>query len=273
MASLDQCLSMAAYLAFVEVREFRMSNPQLSILEAVESVKNVRAKAIGLDYEKAKILYKFLDQEVHWNQTTEGIRHFVFQWVQLVQPFWIRFVPHGRERVKNALIRDQEQCFRVAGLLDMEPEEEVILWWDRLADYVRGETENEKMKRARFAERLSIELERKRLARLNIDLAPKWVSLEDNSLGYDILSYDKIEGRIVNRLIEVKSTLGKSIVLTRGEWNNAVTAPDKTLFHIWRLPEQTFEEVSVSELSAHIPVDSGNGSWRNVEINLNLANL
>lgn len=40
------------------------------------------------------------------------------------------------------------------------------------------------------------------------------------------------------------------------------------LFHIWKLPGEELTVMTVSEMSVHIPDDSGAGQWAQVEIEL-----
>ena len=261
---------MGAFLAFLELRQYCAQHPEISLLEAETSVKTLKGSAIGLDFPRAMVLVEHLDESKKWDATRTGLRRFVGEWVRLTQPYWLRFVPYGRESVRPALSSDEAQCFREAGLLDETPDNDAIQWWDDIATLVRGEVDARKMERARLAERLSYEYELNRIATLGIDRAPKWMSLEDNSLGYDILSYDVSAGEIINLLIEVKSTLSDTIILTRGEWANAESAPDKTRFHVWKLPGQEFHEINASSIAPHIPLEKGRGMWLDLEIKLDI---
>ncbi|WP_171136799.1 DUF3883 domain-containing protein [Ruegeria sp. HKCCC1038] len=269
--SLDRCFSMAAFLAFVELRQFLSRHPSLPFSEALDSVKRLKTGASGLDFHAAVTLSSELDQDLPWDSTKKGLRLFVYEWVRLVQPNWLRRVPNGREYVRTALTTDEAQCFREAGLFEHSPDDDAIAWWDKIAALIRGAVDAEKMERARLAERLSLQHEKQRLASLGIEREPKWMSLEDNNLGYDILSFDVSDGLVVSRLIEVKSTLSDTIILTRGEWNNAVSAPTRTVFHVWRLPVQSLIEIPVAAMASHIPQDSGNGVWRDVAVTLSAA--
>jgi hypothetical protein len=124
------------------------------------------------------------------------------------------------------------------------------------------------MIRGREAERLSLEHERDRLRRLGIAQEAEWVSLEDNTLGYDIRSYDLFGGKIVTRLVEAKSTTSDSIFITRNEWQNAASAEEQYVFHVWKLPDRTFTEFSASAIRPSIPIDQGSGRWQNVLVGL-----
>ena len=266
---IEDAFSMAAFLAFLELRSFRADHPLLSEAEAVASLVNLRSRAIGLDFRGGITLFRALDSSVDWNSTTSHLRNFVFEWTRLVQPPWLRFVPFGRQRVRKALDIDHAQCFRAAGLFDEVPDDETVQWWDRVAALMRGVSDEEKMMRARLAERLSFEHEKRRVKGLGIRDEPKWISLEDNSLGYDILSYDRDKmQRTVTRLVEVKSTLTGSIFLTRNEWRNASSAAQRAVIHVWYLPQKKLHEYRPCEIAHNIPVDQGSGAWQDVEIEL-----
>lgn len=265
---LEHCFSMAAFLAFIELREYRAAHRSLSLNDALSSLGKLRSGATGLDFRAATALFEALDHDLPWDQTKAGLRLFVFEWVRLAQPIWLRSVPKGREYVRAALTGNEFQCFREAGLFDDTPDEDTIAWWDKIAALMRGTADQEKMQRARLAERLSLEHERARLAGLGIAREPKWMALEDNGLGYDILSYDLSASQIVARLIEVKSTVSDTIILTRGEWKNAASSISQTVFHVWRLPSRELLEISASAMEHHIPKDCGNGSWQHLAVRL-----
>ena len=81
--------------------------------------------------------------------------------------------------MRAALTGNEFQCFREAGLFDDMPDDDAMTWWDKIAALTRGTVDQEKMERARMAERLSLEHERVRLSGLGISLEPKWMALED----------------------------------------------------------------------------------------------
>lgn len=268
---IDDSFSMAAFLAFLELHSFCADHPSLTDAQAIASLNRLRSSASGLDFRGGLALRQTLDPSIAWKPTSDCIRLFVFEWIRLVQPPWLRLVPFGRDRVMGALDRNHAQCFREAKLFDEVPDDETIAWWDRVAALMRGLSDTEKMRRARHAERLSLEYEKRRLKELEILQEPKWISLEDNSLGYDILSYDRnTEGRTVPRLVEVKSRLSDVIFITRNEWNNASNSAQQTVIHVWDLREVRLREYHPQELAPNIPSDQGTGVWQNVRITLDL---
>jgi hypothetical protein len=94
--------------------------------------------------------------------------------------------------------------------------------------------------------------------------------LEDNTAGYDSLSYDPGVPAPINKLIEVKSTIASPLrfILTRGEWEKAKSIGDAYGFYIWNLglnPPVLYVK-TVTDVAPHIPADSEKGKWRTVEI-------
>jgi Protein NO VEIN, C-terminal len=155
-------------------------------------------------------------------------------------------------------------------LLDDEPDDIVVAWWDRVTGLVRLEGERQKQERSRRAERLSYEKEKKRLRQLGINLNPVWMGLEDNTAGYDILSYEPGDPAPTNVLIEVKSTIASPLrfILSRFEWDKAKSIGDAYCFHIWdmqREPPALYVR-TVDSVARHIPADSEKGKWKTVEI-------
>ena len=260
---------MAAFVAFLKLRAFKREHPSLTDTEAVASLNRIRASATGLDFRGGLALLGRLDPSLDWDLTGGCLRVFVHQWTRLVDPAWLRLIPYGREKLRNALGEDQAQCFRQAGLFEEVPDDEVLEWWDRWADSMRGSAGAERMKRARYAERLSLEHEHSRLRRLGVSENPRWVALDDNSLGYDILSYDVDSGgRVVRRLVEVKSKLSNTIFITRNEWESASGAAQRSVIHVWDLPEERLREYRIRDIAPHIPIDQGDGVWQDVRIAL-----
>ena len=214
--TLENSLSMAAFLAFIEIRSFLTDHPALTAVGAIESLTRIRERASGLDFRRGLALHQELGSSLGGTPSENGLRTFIFEWVRVANPGWLQLAPYGRERLRRALSSNEVQCFREAGLFDESPDRETIEWWDLVAARMRGMYDAERMKRARRAEWLSLEHERRRVEDLGIADEPKWVSLEDNSLGYDILSFDlDRDGHTINRLVEVKSRLSEWIFLTQ----------------------------------------------------------
>ena len=184
------------------------------------------------------------------------------------RPLWGRIITLGRRKFVQKLSRDEVQCSGSAGLLEDPPTNGIINWWDRVAASVRLLADQEKMIRARDAEQMSVAHETRRLAELGINLPPVWMSIEDNTAGYDIQSYDCGAEGPVARLIEVKSTIVSPLRfrLTRHEWETAKKYGAAYFFHIWDMQGPRLHECTVGDILPHIPTDNDRGRWENVEI-------
>jgi hypothetical protein len=259
---------MAALSAFIELRQYLSKNPGLDVATAVKSVRVINPNADAFDYIGGIAINELLGPTFDSPNTVAGLRPVIFELVRRAQPWWLRLVPYGREKVRANLGQDQVQCFREVGLFDAIPDVETVAWWDELAAAGRATVEVERMSQARYAEQMSLDHERERLLQLDIKLEPEWVSLEDNTLGYDIRSYDLSDGQVVSRLIEVKSTTADRIFITRNQWDNAASAQPHFCFHVWKLPERSVTEYSVTRIRSHIPADMGQGLWEEVRIDL-----
>ena len=266
---IERYLSMAGFLAFLELRAYK-SDRGVSESEVIESLERLKPSAHGLDYCAGRVLRELLDDDFGWDGTQLSVRRFVFELVHLAKPWWLTAVPNGRASVKVALTRDERQCFRQAGLFDDVPDDETIRWWDSIAALVRSEQDTDRMVRARRAEQWSLEYERTRLRHDGIDREPEWTALEDNQVGYDILSYERHGSAVVPRLIEVKSTLSDSVILTRNEWMNASSASQRTVFHVWKVTNRQLYEYSVEDMQRSVPTDGRGGQWMNVRIMLTM---
>lgn len=264
----DRCLTAAAYSAFIAMRRYLEENPDSTLDRAVKIIQTTNSDDADLDYVGGQQIYNHMNDRLIAGTAQQNLRLVISEVIRIHRPWWLGFVPYGRKKLRSVLSPNQVQCFTIAGLFEPVPDSESLSWWDEMAALVRAAAESERMIKAREAEFLSLEYEKKRLKKLNIDREPLWVSLEDNTLGYDILSYDKVPSGIVSRLIEVKRTASDSIFITRNEWNNALSASQNYLFHVWYMPDCKFVEYSVNSMKPNVPRDQGAGVWQNVLINL-----
>ena len=71
-------------------------------------------------------------------------------------------------------------------------------------DYAKSQRVNAET--GKLGELIVFEYEKKLLSNYKIDKHVEWVSVEDDNLGYDILSYDLKDGKVLKKYIEVKTT-------------------------------------------------------------------
>lgn len=258
---------MSALEAVISLRRYLREYPNTVPDEAVEALRR-SADSVGADYETALHLHGIFDGSIDFMDPRQSLRDALTVLVRLHQPWWCRLAPYGRQRLATALTTDELQTFRSAGLMEVPPPDAVVHWWDALAAEMRLIADEQRMSQGRYGEQLSLRHEQDRLLSLGVHELPKWIAIEDNTAGYDILSYDLTDYGLRNRLIEVKSTTNQAtrLILTRGEWEAALKFGAAYCFHIWKLPGEELVIKSVPEIAVHVPSDSGGGVWQEVEI-------
>ncbi len=261
---------MGAFEALRVLRIQQRLSPGLTIQQVAGLVARVDADSAGLDFEAAFELHGLTE---HCDATQEGLGFYqkcIETIVLTQQPTWAKMMTYGRQKFAQKLSRDEQQCFRSAGLLDENPDWAVIGWWDRVTGQVRLFNDQERLIRARKAEHLSYQHEERRLKKLGITLTPRWTAIEDNQAGYDIHSYDPGAVLPTARLIEVKSTISSPLrfQLTRHEWDQALKVGAAYHFHVWDMavePARLFERTA-AQIAPHVPSDNEKGRWKNAEI-------
>lgn len=192
------------------------------------------------------------------------LRQALLDYIDSLQPPWVQNATFGRSRVLAFSGNEIAQVFIEAGLAS-GTDSAVVAFWDELASRARGVKNGSLTAIGRIGERLSLKLEEKRTGRI-----PKWVAIDNNADGYDILS--TVSQEDTKQLsIEVKtSTLGLSGALhvSRNEWERALECPNH-VFHLWDIQRASSPHlaiVSPDELKDHIPDDNGKGYWECVEV-------
>lgn len=263
--SVDRLLAMSAFEAAHALRAFRVRHPDIPNEKLIETAKAVNVNFFSHDYQAGVTLEQCVPDglgdnlELFFTAAIDAI-------IEAHHPFWVRLAPSGRNSVCAALDENGRQCFRNAGLLGTS--ERAIVWWDKMATAVRMAQDAGRLAQGRRGERLSFEREKTFLKAQGIGKEPLWVALDDNSLGYDILSYRWHGNHVVNRLVEVKTTYSKPprLILTRNEWQSADRFGDAFEYHVWAFPEESLAVKSVEDVRPHIPSNSGDGEWLDVEI-------
>jgi hypothetical protein len=199
---------------------------------------------------------------LEYKTAQEWLRRVILDYVELNAPAWIQNASYGRRRVLSFAGSTIAQVFIEAGLVD-GTDQEVVAFWDTLAARARGLRDARLTDVGRQGERLSFEYERNRTGR-----TPKWVSLEDNADGYDLLSIvSRDDPRPLSIEVKTTSVGAAAFYLTRNEWNFAQSARCHQ-FHLWDLSRgsEKLGVIDSSAISSHIPSDQGNGLWHVVNI-------
>jgi hypothetical protein len=251
----------------LKIQNLCARRPELTIGTAKHLLRNGSVIDSSFDFEHAEqfLIFAQLNHGDLPPDRYAAMRLLIRRAIEACRPPWVTAIPYGRTQVLRFITKDEEQCFASAGLLDAHPSDEIARWWDELAGLIRTRQDDEKAKTGRQAEALTIAHERQRLKAAGLDIEPVWVALDDNSLGYDVRSYETDASL---RYIEVKGCQTRDLVIyiTRNEWRQAQQLGARYFFHIWDLSTQTLYELSPNQLSPHIPLEQGRGQWQAVRI-------
>lgn len=192
------------------------------------------------------------------------LRQALLDYIEIERPAWVQNASFGRKKVIAFAGNQVGQVFVEAGLAD-GTDVAVVAFWDVMAATARGQRNDRLTAIGREGERLTIAQEKVRTGR-----EPKWVAVDNNEDGYDVLSIVAAkDDRPLS--IEVKtSTMGLAGIfhLSRNEWERATEA-ENHIFHLWdmrRDREPILAVVSPKELQRHVAVDQGSGIWESVKI-------
>jgi len=234
--------------------------PTKEVLAVAQNLNWIAATALG-NVELTPAGQRIADLQDHRTR----MRAAILDYIEIVRPSWLQAAASGRRRVLLVAGAAVAQVFDEADLIS-GADESTVAFWDSLGAQARGLRNDHLTRIGRIGERASLEYERTRTGR-----EPKWVSLESNADGYDVLSIvGKSDPRPLS--IEVKTTSlssGGRFFLTKNEWERATKFGDH-VFHLWRLKENRAVTppsiVSVATLEPHVPLDQGTGCWESVAI-------
>lgn len=269
----DRLFTISAFEGLRIMRAVISAVPDVTIEACPEALIAHSPQANQYDLTAAKELHAL----VAINAPHDNVmfyRECVLAVLMLKMPAFAKLMTLGRgrfiKRIKGDDYRDIRSVFREARLLDDPPSGADISWWDTVQGRVRLNFDQERLARARYAESLSIDFETAELARIGINRSPVWMAIEDNTVGYDVLSYRITATGERNLLIEVKSTIASPLrfIISRNEWNNADQVGDAYIFHVWDMDKNPpiLHVRTVEQIRTHIPKDNDKGKWKSAEI-------
>lgn len=265
----ERLFSMPALEGLQSLRTRLLGNPGMLISEALTIVRAGQLDVQGLDLEASEALLSLVPAHIP-NDGPAFYRGCIREVLLVFQPTWARSMLHGRSLFYAALERDEQSLFRQAGILDEPPDDAFVAWWDSLTGEMRLVADLERLVRGRVAERLTLAHEAERLTREGIEQKPRWIGFDDNTKGYDVLSFEWSGNKVVNKLVEVKSTIASPLRfrVTRNEWERAETFGSAYVFHIWDLQKNPpiLHVRTVHQVRPHIPGDNEKGKWKDAEI-------
>lgn len=183
------------------------------------------------------------------------------------KPAWSRRIPYGRKEAFLFMNEEEQRCFLEAGLMDSF-QDDVLKWWDTIAEAERLKENAMLDDIGRAGEKLTLKYEEARTG-----VIPDWRSIETNLSGYDILS--QFSANDTRRLlIEVKSSTKPpeiaEAIISRHEWDTANLENNysRYLFYFWYLGGDfnRLAIINVEELKKHIPQDGESGKWTAVSV-------
>lgn len=263
--------AMPAFEGLRVYRRYESDYPSSPVEDILARIRRAEADFRSFDLDAALSLHALVPA----NAPAEGVlfyRECIASLLVTALPEWAKLVTLGRARFikrledsQEAELRDVGSLFRQARLLDDPPTWFDVKWWDDIQAHVRSHKSSEAMDRARRAEQLTLERETANLQKAGIEKPPVWASIEDNTLGYDVLSYEMGEYGLLNRLIEVKSTVASPLrfYLSANEWKQALKYGEAYVFHVWDLQpaKPVLHILTVAQVAPHVPQNFEKGKW------------
>jgi len=269
----DRLFTISAFEGLRLLRVIVSEMPHLDIAACRPALIARSPQAIAYDLEAAEYLHPMVSPEAD-HDSVLFYRECVVAVMFGEIPAWAKLMTLGRGRfikgLKRPEYRDIISVFREAHLLDDPPSDADILWWDLLQHRIRQDFNAAANARSRQSEKLTLEYERDKLSILGIELEPVWMAIEDNTVGYDVISYRPHGPTVRNLLIEVKSTIASPLrfIVSRGEWDKADAVGNAYLFYVWDMAktQPVLHIRTVEQVRPHIPQDGEGGRWKDCYI-------
>ena len=220
-------------------------------------------------------IFKKYNQEKDQKKRKKFLRNIISKFFKLNKPSSLLALPYGPLHFFDRLSEDFNQILDYAGLLDISsnsPSDEIIEWWDDLADFSRSLIDNKKIKSGRSGEKKTLEFEKKKLKNHNLNLSPTWDGFWDNKLGYDVKSWDYNKNII---FIEAKSSKEKNgtFFFTKNEWKFAISEKNNYFVYIWIQENVKPQIMNFDELKKKVikfqEISSEGEQWEIIKINPN----
>lgn len=233
--------------------------PSPRVMETAQSLQWLRASEAGL-----AVLTPTGSRLVALTGYEAMLRQALIDYIEVVRPPWVQNAVFGRKKVIAFAGAQIGQIFVEAGLSE-GTDHAIVTFWDALAASARGQKNERLIEIGRRGERLTISHETRRTG-----LTPRWIALDNNEDGYDVLSVVDTASAIPLS-IEVKATTigpAGSFHLTRHEWERAQEV-EHHVFHLWDMRKEdqpTLAIVSPNMMGTHVPSDQGVGNWESVRI-------
>ena len=198
------------------------------------------------------------------NGQINAARRQLLDYLSSEKPDWSLTLRNGRKESMRYLSLNISDIFMQLNLYsanDPIVDEETVQWWDKIAQSIYNEIDQNRAEIGRKGERLTYDFEVKRIGQ-----NPNWISLENNKVGFDFISIKSQEDNTI-LCIEVKTSKSSRprFFLSKNEWRIAESkSSGKYLIYFWNIsnPNQVVLTIFDSyKLKKHVPTDSGAGEW------------
>ncbi len=219
----------------------------------------------NLKFQDHDILSSFISKEDIQNKNYQLQLQFIIKkLITSIKPINLSHIIKGKKHFLNTLSLNELQCFENAGLLNGN-EDNIIIWWDDLISFQRSIKNNENTIKGRIGEKKSFEYEKNKLMNLNINIMPSWDSLDDDTLGYDITSYNELKKEI---FIECKYSENKinNFYLSRREYNRALGKKEFYFVHYWNATNTKPIILDFNKLKELVLENKENTEWVDIHI-------
>lgn len=189
-------------------------------------------------------------------------------------PQW-NIISYGRRKFLDKLCETNKnlyQLLRYANLTE-GTSSDVVAWWDEFAALFRQQDDDKKLLTGRKGEELSLAYEKAIVNNLAVKYKlearmPVWESVDNNDSGYDIGSFTVFENNWCDKKVEVKSSESDYGIFSfsRNQYKTMRTFNKTYEVHLWKLKTQELAVLTYEDLSPHMPIDQGKGSWSAVDI-------
>ena len=207
-------------------------------------------------------LYEYLQNEV------ELLREMFLLYIKETRPRWKKYIEKGTKSCKEHVSDDDiQQIFRELNLYATEPNEHILLWWNRARNFIRYENGVNNTKTGDKGETLSYHYELNRTG-----IIPRLAAQVDENSGYDLESV-KSSDNLEPLYIEVKSSkqpwTKARMFFSLGEYKKMKLNMDQYIFHLWDLSDELNPLhliVEANDIQQHIPKNNLHGEWTEVKI-------
>lgn len=252
------------------------NNDKKDLFEAKKLAEISNPSKSKYDFDSAyKLLNEYGEEFFTTQEDTEIqiLRSNLLKVVIALNPAWIRKVTLGRDFVFNSINELNNQVesseiihtFEVCKLKD-NTDMDTIIWWKRLAENYRNNDSN--IEKGIDGEFLTLRYEKDKLNEFNISKDPLLKSIDNETLGYDIVSYRKSSNIEFEIYIETKFSNNNKFYLTKNEWNAAKKYMKKYFIYFWSEGIDIPRIVAFEELKEFILDDKKNSTWDKLIISI-----